>query len=82
MHVLLEETVEVLDTFVAQSRGNGADLRRWIYVQQTFCEVEASLHLKLRHRHLVVAEECSLQRPHLYSHFTCNGAQPQTDVTV
>src|SRR5277367_3882835 len=82
MHVLLEKAIEILNTFVTQSRGNGAYLRRGIDAQQPLCEFETSLHLKLRHRHLVLVKKGSLQRPHLHSHFTCNGAQPQTDVAV
>jgi len=82
MRVLLEETVEVLDTFVAQSRGNGAHLRRRIYAQQPLCGLKASLHLKLRHRHLVFAGEGPLQRPHLHGNFSCDGAQPQTYIAV
>jgi hypothetical protein len=82
MHVLLEETIEVLHHVVAKERGDRADLGGWEDAQQPPRMSEPCFNLALHHRYSVFVKESSLERSHLCAEFSGDGLKAQLHVSV
>lgn len=76
MHMLLEESIEVLHEAIAQDSRNCTDLGWWKYAEQPLSECQADLCLKCRHGRLILVSESSFQRSHLHPKFTDDGTEP------
>lgn len=82
MHVLFEESIEILNDVVAKVRRNRADFCGREDAEQVLREVESYFYLKLHHRPLVIGDEEPLECSHLNSEFFRDDPEPQLHIAM
>lgn len=82
VHVLLEESVEILYQVVAKKRCNCADLAGRKNAEQPLRMSEPCLYLALDHRYPVFVKEGSFECSYLCAEFSSNGCKAQLHIAV